>query len=141
MTPKSVISLVKSYFLTLAGSGLSLITIYFLFNDIITIESEGIFAYFIIGTLMTLFAPIGIAIFFLFPITLIEEKRIDNTGSSDLIKRYTPLPVFILSFIFSLFILLNDENAETICIVSVFFLQAYSIAIIQLTTYIKQLKS
>jgi hypothetical protein len=141
MKSKVIISLLKSYLLTLVGSAICLLIIFLLFNDIITADGEGPLVYFIMGTLLMFFIQIPVAIFYLLPISLTEEKRIQETAAVDLIKRYLPLPVLIISlFVSSVFLLVN-EDINSMQFFAAVFLYIYCIIGIQLSSYIIYLKS
>jgi hypothetical protein len=141
MKSKNNIALIKSYLLTLAGSAACLLIIFLLFNDIITADSGGTFVYFIMGTLLMFFIQVPVALFYLVPISLLEEKRIQETVAVDLIKRYLPLPVLIMSlFVSSVFLLVN-EDTNSMQFFAAVFLFIYCIISIQLSSYIIYLKS
>lgn len=141
MKSKAIISLLKSYLITLAGNAACLLIIYLLFNDIITEDGEGTLVYFIMVTVLMFFIQIPVALFYLLPVSLIEEKRIQETAAVDLIKRYLPLPLLVMSLVVSSVFLLVDEDSNFIHFFSAIFLNVYCIITIQLSSYIVHLKS
>ncbi len=141
MRSKIIISLIKSYLATLVSSTVTLLLLFLLFNDIITKDEEGPIVYFIMGTVLTFFIPIAVMIFFLLPISLIEEKRIIETSAQELIKRYLPFPVLIFSAFYCFIISVANEDYGFIYFFTAMALQVYSIVVTLLCTYIHQLKS
>lgn len=141
MTPITIKSLFKSYLLTLLQSTISLFLLFAVFNDIITADGEGPIVYFIFGTVMLFLFPLPVIVFFLLPLSLIEEKRIMETPAAELIKRYLPIPVFIFSAPSSAVVLLAKGDYNFVLFFLPLVLHIFSISINLLCTYIHQLKS
>ena len=140
MILKRISNLIRSYLLTLAGGACSPFVLFLMFSDAIVYNDEGPMVFFILGTLMTFFIPAGIGVFIWVPITLIEENRMLNSDFTDLAKRYVPFPALVISF-FVTILFFTDEDTNTRLLMLALITQAYCIVMIQLISYLRELKN